>query len=59
MKIEFTKAHTLKENRTSYKKGDTLDVSSSIAKRLIDGGIAKDVVEKAATKKETKTKEPK
>jgi len=41
MEVEFLINHTLQENRKSYKKGDTQKVSSSISKRLVDGGIAK------------------
>jgi len=39
--IIFLTPHTLKENRKSYQKGDIQKVSPSIAKRLIDAGIAK------------------
>ena len=59
MKIQFIKDHTLKENRTSYKKGDTLEVSSSIATRLVDAGIAKEAEVKDVAKTEPKPKESK
>lgn len=41
MKIEFTQNHTL--NNISYKKGDTISVSSSIFERLVkdDNPVAK------------------
>ena len=60
MKVELTKEHNLKENCKSYKAGDTENVSRSIAKRLEDGGIAKELkpeeAKKETHKKESKTK---
>lgn len=43
MQIEFTKGHTLKENRKPYKAGDTAKVSRGIRDRLVESGVAKDV----------------
>lgn len=50
MKIEFTK--TAKVNRVSFKKGDTLNVSSSLYEKLVN-------VDKTAKKTDNKKVEDK
>jgi len=49
-KIEFTKAD--KVNGQEYKKGDTLNVSSSIYETLNDNGSVKDFKEKKPKKED-------
>jgi len=50
-KVEFTKSDKI--NGQEYKKGDTLNVSSSIYKTLKDNGSVKDFVKaKPKSKKE-------
>ncbi len=52
MKIVFLKQS--KVNRAEYKKGDTLNVSSSLRTALVDKGDAKDFKEKKPKKEEDK-----
>ena len=52
MKIEFTKEAIV--NRATFKKGDTLNVSTSIYNRLINEGAAKLFKEKKPEKPKAK-----
>ena len=59
MKVIFNQTHTLKENRKTYKKGESENVSSSIAARLKKEGLIEKEKPKAEGSKDPKPKETK
>lgn len=54
MKVKFLKAARV--NKGEYKKGDTINVSPSICKRLVDNGEAEIVETKSKSKNESESK---